>query len=170
MLRRFFSQKKYTKIDMPFFYEGSESICARNVTLRLGGRFHSINSNEKDDKKVYFLGEAFASQIGDGKLQLIESNNLTFEDDSFDTLVNQSLFPYYPGSAALPIGKYFDHENEKTILDKTGKLVGAAAPAASAAPAAATDAPVATTSTTTTTESAKNPTPPIEDDGLGEVL
>jgi hypothetical protein len=70
----------------------------------------------------------------------------------------------------LPIGKYFDHENEKTILDKTGKLVGAAAPAASAAPAAATDAPVATTSTTTTTESAKNPTPPIEDDGLGEVL
>lgn len=173
MQRRFFSQKKYTRIDMPFFYEGSESICARNVTLRLGGRFHSINSNEKDDKKVYFLGEAFASQIGDGKLQLIESNNLTFEDDSFDTLVNQSLFPYYPGSAALPVGKYFDHENEKTILDNTGKLVGSAAPASSAAPAeeaAATETPAATTSTTTATEGAKNPTPPIEDDGLGDVL
>lgn len=164
MQRRFFSQKRYTQIDMPFFYEGSGSICARNVTLRLGGRFHSINSNEKEDKKVYFLGEAFASQTGEGKLQLIESNNLTFEDDNFDTLVNQSLFPYYPGSAALPMGKYFDSENEKTILDMTGKPVGATSS-------------VSTTSTSTTkpatstvAEVEKNTTPPIEDDGLGEVL
>lgn len=172
VMRRFSSQKKYTKINIPFFYEGSESICARNVTLRLGGRFHSINSNEKEDKKVYFLGDAFASQTGEGRLQIIESNNLTFDNPIFDELVNESLFPYYPGSAALPVGKYFDPENEKVILDKTGKPVGSSAPKAPAASAgsAATTASTTIAATSAATEGAKNSVPPVEDDGLGDVL
>ena len=110
-LKSRFGKTGFTNINMDFFYNGSAEIAARNTTLRLGGRAHSINSQEADIKKIFFLGETFASQTGDQPLRMIRSNDLTFDNPVFKELVTESLFPYYPGSVKAPLNKpYFDDQ------------------------------------------------------------
>lgn len=106
-----FGNSGFTKINMDFFYSGSAEISARNTTLRLGGRAHSINSHEPEIKKIFFLGETFASQTGEQPLRMIRSNDLTFDNPVFKELVTESLFPYYPGSVKAPLNKpFFDDQ------------------------------------------------------------
>ena len=99
--------KGFTTINMDFFYGGSPEISARNTTLRLGGRTHYINSHETEGKKIFFLGDTFASQTGEEPLRMIKSNDLTFDNPVFKQLVTESLFPYYPGSVKAPALRSF---------------------------------------------------------------
>ena len=109
----FFSKRRYSGLNIDFFYDGSAGLSARNVTLRLGGRVHELPSGELEEKKVYFLGDTFASQVGEHPLKDIDSNELHYKKTVYDTLVSQSLFPYYneskdSKSVNQPHGEYFD--------------------------------------------------------------
>lgn len=111
----FFSKRRYSGLNIDFFYDGSAGLSARNVTLRLGGRVHELPSGELEEKKVYFLGDTFASQVGEHPLKDIDSNELHYKKTVYDTLVSQSLFPYYneskdSKSVNQPHGEYFDDE------------------------------------------------------------
>lgn len=121
MVARLFNsvnRHRYTGIDSDFFYSGSKGLASRNVTLRLGGRAHLIPSPDPEEKKIFFLGGTFASQVGDGGLNFIESNDLTFDNPVFRELVSQSLFPYYQGSVGRPLNQYFDESTREIMLEQ----------------------------------------------------
>ena len=131
VIARFFSRifkrlthARYSGVTMDFFYNGSAAMSSRNVTLRLGGRVHSIHSENVDEKKIYFLGSSFASQVGESGLRMIESNDLTFDNHVFRDLVNQSLFPYYEGSVGRPLNQFFMEVNKDKMLEQADKSVG----------------------------------------------
>lgn len=114
-VKKFFSNmlgktRRTTAITREFFYEGSKSLVAQNVTLRLGGRSYQMSGDEVEEKKIFFLGSAFAAQVGDSPLQMIDSKELHFNNASYKELVNQSLFPYYDGSIGAPLNRYFKEE------------------------------------------------------------
>ena len=118
----------FTRIDMDFFYSGSQEISARNTTLRLGGRAHFINSQESEIKKIFFLGDTFASQTGEQPLRMIKSSDLTFDNPVFKELVTESLFPYYPGSVKAPANRpFFDDSLAEQMKSSAEKPVPTAA-------------------------------------------
>ena len=118
----------FTRIDMDFFYGGSQEISARNTTLRLGGRAHFINSQESEIKKIFFLGDTFASQTGEQPLRMIKSSDLTFDNPVFKELVTESLFPYYPGSVKAPANRpFFDDSHAEQMKSSAEKPVPTAA-------------------------------------------
>lgn len=121
---RFFSKlgkairaARYSGIDMDFFYGGSQSITCRNVTLRVGGRVHQIYSSDNEEKRIYFLGNSFASQTGEQPLKYIKSSDLTFDNPVYQSLVNQSLFPYYEGSVGVPLNTFFIEQNKEEMVN-----------------------------------------------------
>ena len=116
-----FNRRQYTGLDANFFYNGSATITSTNVTLRLGGRYYELNSDDRMQKKIYFLGNTFAYQMGDGPLEFIESNNLNF-NSSVKELVHQSLFPYYKGSAGKPLNTFFNEDAAKNINVNSTKV------------------------------------------------
>ena len=102
---------------MDFFYGGSQSITCRNVTLRVGGRVHQIYSSDNEEKRIYFLGNSFASQTGEQPLKYIKSSDLTFDNPVYQSLVNQSLFPYYEGSVGVPLNTFFIEQNKEEMVN-----------------------------------------------------
>ena len=116
----FFSKKRYSGLNIDFFYDGSAGLSTRNVTLRLGGRVHELPSGELEEKKIYFLGDTFASQVGEQPLKDINSNELHYKKAVYETLVSQSMFPYYKEDkdeerVDKPRNEYFDAEAAKSM-------------------------------------------------------
>lgn len=104
-----------TKIDKEFFYEGSKPKAAYNVSVQLGCRRHMISGNLKTEKRIFFIGDRFATQDDNECLTFLDPHAIPFSDPNLPDLVNKSLFPYFPGTIVRPAGDFFMIDNRNDM-------------------------------------------------------
>ena len=95
--RRIGERSKAREIDIDFFYQGSESVSDRNITVVIGGREYNPRNPDCEEGRLFYTGDGFIFQK-ETSSDVIEERNFTFADDMLGSLVMQSLFPFYPGS------------------------------------------------------------------------
>lgn len=97
-IKRLTGRKSYA-INEEFFYNGAH--CSNsNSKFNISCFSQQLRCNNSTDVHVYFIGDAFLVQQNDRAYLLNEDN---FSHSFTTELINESLFPFWPGSIPNPI-------------------------------------------------------------------